>query len=178
MSSKARFPVLSPALQISLYSRLHSLQNLYFKEGLRATVEADGFNLQKLDQELYLGAESVSGWLLPAPVRFLPKGLLRTGAIRRIQEPRSKRKTSGNYSRFPRVSLPEPDRHGRHFAGRNQSGGRRNRSRPPSPDAWSAVAGKPQRRCRTGGSRDDVRSSERTPRLVFAGSEASRVDLH
>jgi hypothetical protein len=52
MSTNKPLPVLSPDLQISLYSRLQSLRKLYFREGLRATVEAADFDLGVLDLEL------------------------------------------------------------------------------------------------------------------------------
>lgn len=52
MSSKADYPVLKPTLQISLYSRLQSLRAVYLREGLKATVEAEGFELSRLDEEL------------------------------------------------------------------------------------------------------------------------------
>jgi hypothetical protein len=51
-ASEREFPVLRPELQISLLSRLRSLQGLYLREGLKATVEADDFDLKHLDNEL------------------------------------------------------------------------------------------------------------------------------
>jgi XcyI restriction endonuclease len=52
MSIMTRFPILSPDLQISLYSRLQSLRKMYFREGLKATLEAADFDLKALDAEL------------------------------------------------------------------------------------------------------------------------------
>jgi len=49
MSTNKTFPVLLPDLQISLYSSLQSLRTLYFREGLKATVEAGDFDLRILD---------------------------------------------------------------------------------------------------------------------------------
>jgi len=72
--------VLSPDLQISLYSRLQSLRKLHFREGLKATVDADDFDLSALDSELAnnvnathlkrLAAEGLRGEIL-FPVPYL-----------------------------------------------------------------------------------------------------------
>ena len=52
MSLKSELPILNPELQISLYSRLQSLRRLYLREGLKTTIEDEGFDLAKLDADL------------------------------------------------------------------------------------------------------------------------------
>lgn len=52
MSSRRQFLVLRPNLQISLYSRLQSLRTVYLREGLKATVEDESFELPIVDAEL------------------------------------------------------------------------------------------------------------------------------
>jgi hypothetical protein len=51
-ANEKEFPVLQPELQISLLSRLRSLRGLYLREGLKGTVEAEDFDLKRLDDEL------------------------------------------------------------------------------------------------------------------------------
>jgi hypothetical protein len=56
----ADFPVLQPDLQVSLYARLQALRDRYLIESLKQTVEAQDFDLKRVDGELARYAEPKS----------------------------------------------------------------------------------------------------------------------